>query len=140
MAERISKLWFQYSNLELYPDARETLRLLRQDGLKIGLVTNGLESDVREILPKVGLTGFFDVEIASDTVGEIKPCKEMFLQAITKLSLLPNEAIFVGDSVELDYRGAKKCGLKALLIDRNDSIREEDVEKIGSLTELLEYV
>ncbi len=140
LAERIAKLWWQYSDVELYPDARETLRLLRQGGLKIGLVTNGLESDVREILSKVGLTGFFDVEIASDTVGKIKPCKEMFLHAITKLGIQPQEVIFVGDSVEHDYRGAKKCGLKALLIDRDDSVKEEDVEKIGSLTELLEYV
>lgn len=139
LAERITKLWWHYSEVELYPDAEKTLKLLKQSELKIGLVTNGLESDVRDILPRVGLTNFFDVEVASDTVGKMKPSKEVFLHALEKLEVLPHEAIFVGDIIEHDYKGARECGLKALLIDRENSV-EEDIEKIGSLTELLKYV
>lgn len=140
LAEKITKLWWCHAKVELYPEVEKTLNLLKQSGLKIGLITNGLESDVREILPKVGLVEFFDVEITSDTVGKMKPSKEIFLCALEKLGVMPHEALFVGDMVKHDYKGAKECGLKALLIDRENRVKEGDVEKIGSLTELLEYV
>ncbi len=114
--------------------------LLKQSGLKLGLITNGLKSDIREILQKVGLTRFFDVEIASNTIGKMKPNKEVFLHALKTLDLLPNEALFVGDMIDTDYRGAKASGLKALLINRENNVKEKDVERIGSLTEILECV
>jgi len=140
LAEKITKLWWHHANVELYPDAEKTLKSLKQSGLKVGLITNGLESDVREILPKVGLTEFFDVEVASNTVGKMKPNREMFLHALKKLEVLPQEALFIGDMLEQDYKGAKKSGLKALLIDRRGNIKDEDVEKIESLTNLLKYI
>ncbi len=140
LAKRISEVWWQYCSVELYPDTQETLRRLRQKGLKIGLVTNGLVSDVREILSRVGLTGLFDVEITSDLVGRMKPSREMFLQALKELSLSPQEVIFVGDHVEYDYRGAKKCGLRTWLVDREGTVGEEDVERIRNLTQLLDYI
>lgn len=139
LAEKMTKLWWQYADVELYPDAEETLKTLKQHRLKMGLITNGLESDVREILPKIGLTGFFDVETTSDKVGKMKPNKEIFLYALEKLGIPPNKALFVGDMIEHDYKGAKESGLKALLIDRKNVI-EENVEKISSLTELPNYI
>jgi 2-haloalkanoic acid dehalogenase type II len=140
LAEKITKLWWHYAKVELYPDAEKTLRLLKRNGLKIGLVTNGLKSDVRDILPKIGLTGFFDIEITSDVVGKMKPHKEIFLHALRKLNLSPCEVLFVGDMVEYDYKGARECGLKALLVDREDNVKEENVERISSLIELLELI
>lgn len=140
LAEKIAKLWWQYANAELYPDAEETLKRLKQRGLKLGLVTNGLKSDLKDALPKVGLKGFFDVEITSDAVGKIKPHKEIFLHALKKLSVSPQEAVFVGDMVEYDYKGAETCGLKAVLIDRENKVKDDNVEKIGSLTEILAYI
>jgi epoxide hydrolase-like predicted phosphatase len=140
LAERISKQWWHYSGVELFPDVEKTLKLLRKKGLKVGLVTNGLESDIREVLPRVGLTAFFDVEVTSSIVGKVKPHREIFLHALEKLGVKPQEAMYVGDMVENDYRGARGCGLKALLIDREENVREENVEKIQSLTELLDYV
>jgi putative hydrolase of the HAD superfamily len=140
LAEEMTKLWWHYSDVELYPDVEKTLRLLKQSGLKIGLITNGLESDVRDILPKVGLTEIFDVEVASNTIGKMKPSKEVFLHALKKLDVLPHEALFVGDMIKHDYEGARESGINALLIDREGNVEETNVEKIGNLTELLEHI
>ena len=136
LAERIAKQWWQYSDVKLYPDVEKTLNVLKQRRLKIGLITNGLESDVEEVLPRIGLAGFFDVEVTSSLVGKIKPHREIFLHALEKLGIKPQEAMHVGDEVERDYEGAKRCGLKALLIDRENSVGEEGVEKIQSLAEI----
>jgi HAD superfamily hydrolase (TIGR01549 family) len=61
---------------------------------------------------------YFDVVVGVDSCGEAKPDKETFLYALKKLQLRSAETLFVGDSVERDYEGAKRAGLKTLIIGR----------------------
>ena len=139
LAEIIADRWWNYSDVKLYPDVEETLRQLKSMGLKIGIVTNGLESDCREVLRKVGLHNFFDVTVGIDAVGKMKPHGEIFLHALNKLEVSPNETLFVGDRLEEDYEGARRAGLRPLLIDR-DNIISSRVEKIRSLGEIVNYL
>ena len=136
LAKFIATHWWDYSNVSLYPDAEKTLPLLKERGLKIGLVTNGLQSDINEILPKAGLQNFFDVTVVVDTLRKMKPDIEVFHYALQKLKTTPSEAIFIGDEIETDYKGAKKSGLTAYLIDRNGKVHNERLNKISSLDDL----
>jgi len=120
----------------LYPDAEKILPLLKKRGLKVGVVTNGLQSDVDEILPKVGLEGFFNVVVVIDTLRRMKPDVEVFKYALERLGVAASETVFVGDEVKADYEGAKKCGLTIYLIDRDGKVQNEGVRKISSLDEL----
>jgi len=138
LAEFIASHWWDYSNVTLYPDAEKILPLLKERGLKVGVVTNGLRSDVDEILPKVGLEGFFDVVVVIDTLRRMKPDVEVFQYALERLGVESSGAIFVGDEVKADYEGAKRCGLTVYLIDRDGKVQDEGVRKISSLEELLE--
>jgi putative hydrolase of the HAD superfamily len=140
LAERIVKEWWQYAEVELYADVEETLTLLRQRGLKVGIVTNGLDGDLREILRRVGLNGYFDIEVTSNLVGKMKPHRRIFMHALEDLGVEPEEAIHIGDLVDADYKGARSCGLKALLVDRDDLVKDPSVEKIRALTELLQFI
>ena len=135
LARKISEEWWDYSDVRLYPDAEEALKQLKRMGLKTGLVTNAFQSDIDQILPRVGLANFFDVAVGVDAVGKTKPDRESFLYALKKLGVAPQEALFVGDQIETDYEGARKAGLKALLIDREDKIRKR-VKKIRNLKEV----
>lgn len=139
LAETIAEKWWDYSEVELYPEVVEILKQLRSIGLKIGIVTNGLESDYREILQKVGLLDSFDVTVGIDTVGKMKPHIEIFHYALNKLKVSPGETVFVGDRLEEDYEGARKAGLKPLLIDR-DNLMSSDVDRIRSLREITNHL
>ncbi len=136
LAEYIATHWWDYSNVTLYPDAEKTLPLLKEMGLKTGLITNGLQSDVKEILPKVGLQNFFDIVVVIDTLRKMKPDSEVFHYALKQLQTAPSEAIFVGDEIEADYKGAQRSGLIVYLIDRNDEVQDESVNKISRLDDL----
>ncbi|NIO37639.1 HAD-IA family hydrolase [Candidatus Bathyarchaeota archaeon] len=136
LAEYIATHWWDYSEVTLYPDAEKTLPLLKAKGLKIGVVTNGLQSDLKEILSKVGLQDFFDVVVVIDTLRKMKPDVEVFHYALQKLNTAPSEAVFIGDEIEADYKGAKKSGLTAYLIDRNGDVRNQNVNTISSLDDL----
>jgi len=139
LAQKIADRWWDYADVMLYPDVEETLQKLRVMGVKMGIVTNGLKSDYRQILEKVGLLDFFDVKVGIDNVGKMKPHRDIFLYALNKLEASPSETLFVGDQLIEDYKGAKEAGLTPLLIDRDDVIGS-NVEKIRSLKEIMNYL
>jgi putative hydrolase of the HAD superfamily len=138
-ARKIDELWWEYSELELYPDAIETLTQLRIRKIKTGIVTNGLERDYGQILQKLDLESYFDVVVGVDSCGKAKPDKEIFLYAVNRLNVHSDETIFIGDSVKFDYEGAKKAGLKPLLIDREGKVTVS-TDVLRSLTSVLDYV
>jgi putative hydrolase of the HAD superfamily len=138
LARFIASHWWDYAKVSLYPDAHEMLPRLKEEGLKIGLVTNGLQSDVNQILPKVGLRDFFDAVVVVDTLRKMKPDAEVFRYALEKMQAKPPDAIFVGDEIETDYKGAQGCGLAAFLIDRDGKFQDKGVNRISSLKDLFD--
>lgn len=138
LAKYIAAHWWNYSNVMLYPDAEKTLPVLKEKRLKTGVVTNGLQSDIDQILPKAGLQEFFDTVVVIDTLRKMKPDSEVFHYALQELKVEPSRAIFIGDEIEADYKGAQRSGLTAYLIDRNGNVQDESVKKISSLDDLLE--
>ncbi|UCE95745.1 MAG: HAD-IA family hydrolase [Candidatus Bathyarchaeota archaeon] len=136
LAEFIATHWWDYCNVTLYPDAEKALSLLKARGLKMGIITNGLQSDVKEILPKVNLQAFFDVVVVVDTLKKMKPDAEVFIYALDKLETTISNTIFIGDEVEADYKGAQRVGLPVYLIDRQNQVHEESIDKISSLEDL----
>ncbi len=139
LARKIDESWWKYSELAVHSDVKETLTQLLDRGIKTGIVTNGTERDIKQILQKLNLTSYFDVAVGVDTCKKAKPRKEIFLYALNKLNVKPEEAIFVGDSMKYDYEGAEKAGLKSILIDR-DGKKPANVDTIRNLAELLTYV
>ena len=139
LAMKIDELWWEYADLEIYPDVMGTLTQLKAKGVKTGVITNGLKRDYEKILDKLRLTNFFDVVVGIDTLNKAKPDKEIFLHTVNLLGVHPKQAVFIGDSVKYDYEGARHAGLTPLLIDREGKA-SESVETIRSLSEVLLHV
>lgn len=140
LARAIDKEWYDYVELAILPDALQMLHALHERAFKLGIISNGLEEELDLVLRKIGLEKFFDIVVGIDTFRSSKPDKSIFKSTVKKLEVLPHEALFVGDSVEKDYEGARGAGLKALLIDREDEYMNTCVETIRSLSELPLYV
>ncbi len=139
LADIVSDEWWDNAELELFPEVRDTMLTLRRQGLKLGMVTNGYRRDINDISYRVGLTDQFDVMVGVDDVGKPKPDKKIFLYALEKLSINPPEALFVGDNLELDYKGAENSGLKPLLIDRSNKVFGK-YRKIRDLKEVVRFL
>jgi len=136
LADALTEEWWDNADLEVYPDVEDTLRMLRQRGLKAGIISNGFKIDIREMLSRTGLKGKFDVIIGVDDVKKPKPHPEIFHYALKRLKIEPNEALFVGDNPKTDYKGAEAAGLKPLLIDRKDMM-PGGYRKIRDLREII---
>ena len=139
VASQIDKLWWKYSQVQLFPDVEETLLGLKAKGLKLGLVSNGFQQDLDHVLGKFGLEKWFDTIVCIDSCNCAKPDKRIFMYTLKKLGIHPHEAIFVGDSVLYDYEGALRVGIKPYLLDR-EAKPQSKYDIITSLTQLLKIV
>ena len=139
LADALTREWWENADLEVYPEVEDVLKMPKQRGVKIGIISNGFQNDIHEILSRTNLKGKFDVIVGVDNVGKPKPHGEIFRYALKKLKVNPGEVLFVGDDPEADWKGAEAAGLKVLLIDRNNKIRGE-YRKIRNLREIINYL
>jgi putative hydrolase of the HAD superfamily len=89
------------------------LESLREQGLKLGLVSNAFDPGwlLRRDLEQMGIAQRIDVAVFSSEVGFRKPHPEIFVRALTALCVAPERTLFVGDRLYEDVRGAGELGM-----------------------------
>lgn len=130
LVDIVSECWrYLINNCPVYEDVIPTLSRLVRDGYELGLITDGDEENVVGILKKHNFGNMFKTKIISSVVKRYKPDILLFERALEKAQCVPEEAIYVGDSVK-DIYGAKKLGMITIIIDRNR--KREKTEEIQS--------
>jgi putative hydrolase of the HAD superfamily len=127
--------------MDLFPEARATLDRLREEGIPLGLVTNGDASQQRYKIERHGLASYFDVMVIEGEFGAGKPDAAVFRHALDSLGADPAHTYMVGDHLVNDVEGAGQLGIRTVWIDRARSGLPEVIATrpdhiIASLTEL----
>lgn len=139
MTRRLKKL-SEGLSWALYDDALPTLRRLRQLGLVLGLITS-LGNEVKHVCTKLGIGPYLDFVVTSSEVGSDKPGAPIFLAALERARATAAETVYVGDQYGKDVLGARKVGIKPILIDRYDIAPEvNDCPRLHNLAELVSYL
>jgi putative hydrolase of the HAD superfamily len=120
--------------------AAEVLDSLRYHGIKTAIVSNtpwGSPAMLwREELTRHSLLHRVDVTVFCTDVGWRKPHSAPFRSALDQLRIPAQEAIFVGDDPRWDVEGAKRAGLRPLLLSI-DYQQRTDCAVIHSLREVV---
>jgi len=106
---------------------KELLAELRKRMLRIGLISNTGRTPgtvLRKLLAAHGVLEYFDALVFSSETGVRKPAPEIFRSALAALGVTPFAALHVGDEFEADMIGAKRAGLRAVLLDRTGNYRD----------------
>lgn len=98
-----------------YPGVAETLPLLRERGLKLGVVTNKAEAFIAPLLDELGLGQYFDCLVGGDTLAKKKPDPEPLWHACERVGVTVDAALMVGDSGN-DALCARRAGIPVLLM------------------------
>ncbi len=126
--------------VQLFPDTLTALEAVRQMGRRAAIVSN-FGAYLLDFLNHCGIADHFEFAIISACEGCEKPQPEIFLRALKRAGVQPERALFIGDSLEEDYRAAKAVGMHALLVDRHNKYAHlEDVARIRRLDELVNYL
>jgi len=107
-----------YSNsIAVEPDVLATLKTLKGDGYRMGLVSNlTLRADLmRADLQRWGLIDQLDATVFSSEVGVRKPDPRIFKEALKRVGAEPAETVFVGDRLYDDVSGAQAVGMRGVL-------------------------
>jgi HAD superfamily hydrolase (TIGR01662 family) len=136
-ARDIYDQWAACHHFEMYEDVPEVLRALHASGLKIGLISNTQRS-LSSFQTHFALEGLFAVTLSSFDHGYMKPHRSIFETALRQVAAAPHEAVMVGDSLPADIEGARRLGMRAVLVSRSGQMPAcpDDVPVIRSLREL----
>jgi len=105
------------TRFRLYDNVISVLSTLRKN-YKLALVSNCFVG-LSDILRALNLTHFFECIILSYEVGVKKPDRRIYLEALQRLKLRPEESVFVSDAIS-DLEGAREVGLKTILIRQGE--------------------
>jgi putative hydrolase of the HAD superfamily len=117
IADPLANLWERnFYRRSLRPETPAMLEALKGRALRLGLISNTLShSQVIEILHQYGIRPYFDCIYLSVTSGFRKPYPELFRAAASDLDVLPEECVYVGDTVSRDVRGARLAGYRGTI-------------------------
>jgi putative hydrolase of the HAD superfamily len=137
-ARAIYAEWAACHHFMLYDDVPDVLRKLHASGMKIGLITNSHRC-LSSFQSHFALEGLFSVMLSSLDHGYMKPHPSIFESALQAADVEAREAVMVGDSFSHDVEGARRLGMRGILVARSAAARAAcppDVAVIQSLREL----
>ena len=124
LRRRIMEEYVDIHGIDPKPGMIETLRAIRERGLRIGLATATPEPRARKYLRMVGAEQYFDAVTCADMVEHGKPAPDIYLLACARTGVRPSEALAVEDAPS-GIRSAHAAGMRAVLIPDRDVPGEE---------------
>jgi len=124
-----------------YPGVTDTLALIRDKGLPMGVITDAHSRDAILRLEKAGLLPFFSGIVSYDMVRVKKPAPEPFIAALEMLKSFAGEVLLVGDSPRRDIEPGRSLGIRTVYARYGDRFSDDRSQvradyTIDSITEL----
>jgi putative hydrolase of the HAD superfamily len=99
------------------PGAVQTLNRLKNQGLKLALVTNGGAEPQRRKIERFGLAKLFDFILIEGEFGVGKPDEMVYRSTLEALKVQPSQSWMVGDDLNRDIAGAQRLGIGGVWVD-----------------------
>jgi phosphoglycolate phosphatase len=97
-----------------YDGIPELMKALRDRGFKLAIVSNKIDSAVKELNAKC-FSAYVDVTIGEREGIRRKPAPDTVVQALKELKSSKHEAVYIGDS-EVDLQTAANAGLPCISV------------------------
>ena len=115
-------------------DTLPTLKTLRKQGYKIGIISNaGDANNAHRLINRNHLRRYMDGILISAEIGVRKPSPLIFKMALDQLGGSPADAVMVGDTLRADILGAKQIGMAAIWITRQADTPQNDEDRLSIL-------
>lgn len=95
------------SDFELSDDVHATLKTISQQVPLIGITNGNVDTQ------KIGIDDYFETVLHASMARPMKPARDMFDEAATRLQTAPKHILHVGDNIIKDVQGAINAGYQA---------------------------
>lgn len=127
------------ATFELHLGALEILDAARARGLTVGIISNW-SARLPGLLHNLGVAERVDFVLCSAIEEMEKPDPEIFLRALELAGVRADEALHAGDDLEKDVLGARRVGIRAVLVDHAGDRAHLSYPRAGSLAELMDQL
>src|SRR5581483_6979601 len=102
-------------HLKAFPQARELLQRMHDQGLKLVVATSAEPDELNELLNVIGphVAGLFAQEETSKDVKQSKPDPDVVQKSLKRMSYTPGEVLMIGDTV-YDIEAAGRTNVKTI--------------------------
>jgi putative hydrolase of the HAD superfamily len=114
------------------------LKDLAERGIKVGLISNSHRS-MTSFQAHFELDGLIAAALSSSEHGYLKPHPSIFESALELLDVSAGDSVMVGDSLAHDIEGARRVGMRGILVQRSPGgiiVPPPEVAVIRTLAEL----
>lgn len=115
-----------------FPETEGTLRMLHDEGVPAHIISGHVDY-LPIIVSNLGWSDLFETVTFTQEVGYQKPDLRVFEFALGRAGVDAHEAIFVGDSWESDYLGAKRAGMISVWLNRTRGVPPAPCVQVQSL-------
>ena len=113
-------------NWYLEADAIPTLKVLREQGYRLGMISNTSDDkNVQQMVDRWNLRPYFETIVTSAVCGIRKPDERIFRLALEYFGMPPEQTAMVGDLLEADILGANRLEMYSIWISRRAEVPEE---------------
>ena len=111
-------------DIKLYDDAKYIIEALYNNGIKLGMITDGYKITQRNKLEVLGISDYFDCIVVTDELGREfwKPHKRPYEIIKEKLGFDYEDMVYVGDNISKDFVTANRLGMSTVFINREDGV------------------
>ena len=112
---------------QAYPDAVDTLKILKAQGFRVGLYSNATDDAlIQRLVNQNGFRPWLSPVFSSAGCGWRKPKRETFELIAQRWGLSPEEMVVVGDTLEADILGAQNAGMRNILVTMDEPASNAD--------------
>jgi len=129
---------FEKGRRGVFPEADGVLRVLKERGFVLGLVSNAYPPS-RRIVQEGNLEQYFSTVILSYEIGITKQSPEIYHRCLKDLGIDAERAVMVGDSLKSDILASKRASdekIGGILL--SDKMPKEQVDKLIVVKKLSE--
>ncbi|MCA1053893.1 HAD family hydrolase [Rossellomorea aquimaris] len=126
----------------VYHDTYHVLDELKDDYTLVLLTNGSPQLQNLKLQMTTELIPYFKEIVISGAIGRGKPDTAMFMHALDRLSLKPEEVVMVGDNLKTDILGSRRTGIRNVWINRHELHPEEVVPdyEIKELSEIIDVI
>jgi len=137
---------YHVPDIHFYEDVVDTLIALKENGTKIGIITDGRPEGQRAKIKSLGLEKMVDEIIVTDELGGVrfrKPDDISFRIMQKRLNVKFSEMVYVGDNLNKDFIAPMQLGMQACYYENkdglyyNEKLTHSNIKKISKIAEVL---
>jgi HAD superfamily hydrolase (TIGR01509 family) len=129
-------LWESTVSLKPHANVKMALDQLCSKGLRVAAISNAIFSSkcISRELAKYDILKYFEFVISSADMRIRKPHPELFLCALNRIGISPNEALYIGDNLTADVVGCAAVGMTPVLF--GNTLADADCIKLMRWSEI----